>query len=106
YPPYLAAAALSLVLAGWLYGPNLPESGSSIATLFMLQNYSGSIWESVATRQPSTNAAFWSLPVELELYLAYPIVRSIWNRSGWRSGFLVVGMCSAAALAAYHAGFR
>ncbi len=94
YPPYLAAVLVS----AWVTRESEMDE-PILSSVFMVQNYT-------AGRQLSSNPALWSLPVELELYLIYPVVWWLAARYGWRSVAVVVGAMSALALAAYHSGAR
>ncbi len=70
YPPYFAAVALSLVAtyASYHYwGLRDPSSEHFLRSFLMTQNYPPN------AGQIDINPALWSLPVEMELYLAYPI---------------------------------
>lgn len=102
YPPYLVAAVLSLGVSGWL-GEALTPGGCAIV-LFMAQNYVGGWSSPVAAGQPVGNPALWSIPVEVELYLAYPVLRWLVSRWGWSVAMAAVGGVSGLALAAYHGG--
>ena len=42
-----------------------------------------------AAGQPASNPALWSVPVEMELYLVYPIVWLAARRWGWRVALTV-----------------
>lgn len=70
YPPYLAAVLLS-VLATFLsfhyWELRNPAAENFWRSILMTQNYPP------GTGQIDLNPALWSLPVEMELYLAYPI---------------------------------
>tara|TARA_B100001123_G_scaffold174076_1_gene199999 strand:- start:7534 stop:8622 length:1089 start_codon:yes stop_codon:yes gene_type:complete len=68
YPPYLAAVALS-VFASYLLDWSLGNPPGTIVwrSASMTQNYPP------GEGQFLCNPALWSLPVEMELYLAYPI---------------------------------
>lgn len=104
YPPYLAAAALSLGAGAWL-GETL-TTGKCVAVLLLAQNYLNGWSMPVAAGQPAGNPALWSIPVEVELYLAYPVLRWLVARWSWPVALSIVGGVSALALAGYHAGGR
>ncbi|MBC8096445.1 MAG: acyltransferase, partial [Akkermansiaceae bacterium] len=93
YPPYLAAV-LFTVLAERLVnviGSQIISGPSSIlASAVMIQNY--------GFGQLAGNPSLWSLPVEMELYLVYPLVLLLlWKlSSGLTLG--VVGLVSMAAM--------
>jgi peptidoglycan/LPS O-acetylase OafA/YrhL len=67
-PPYWAALAFSLAVA-WLIVPQpghgVPDAKSIVINGLLVQNIIGA---------PSPNAAFWSLAVESQLYLLFPLV--------------------------------
>jgi peptidoglycan/LPS O-acetylase OafA/YrhL len=80
YPPYLAAVMLSvMVLAAIPPGAGaVGGAGEPIwSSVFMAQNYAGQ-------QQLSSNPSLWSLPVEWELYLIYPVAAWIARRFGWQ----------------------
>ena len=71
FPPYLAAVLFSLLIElicrYWL-GHKTSSQLTIWKTVFMLQNYppvTGQLW---------ANPSLWSLPVEVELYLVYPLI--------------------------------
>lgn len=101
-PPYLAAALASLGLIAWLV-PAASADVSWAAVLTMTQNYSRGLHEFISGAQPATNPALWSLPVEAELYLTYPLLRVLVRRWGWRGALMITGGISLAATFAYHA---
>jgi peptidoglycan/LPS O-acetylase OafA/YrhL len=72
-PAYWAALALSLVVA-WLIVPQTgqgrPDAASALVNGLLIQNIVGA---------PSPNRAFWSLAVEAQLYLLFPVL-VFWSR--------------------------
>jgi len=89
YPPY--AAALALSVAVWLVLPQVTNAHGGwievVKAIFMVQNYPHFGFD-LPSQQPVANFALWSLPVELELYIVYPILllwarRSSFNRVSW-----------------------
>ncbi|MFF4505452.1 acyltransferase family protein [Streptomyces sp. NPDC001401] len=83
-PPYWAALALSLLVALFVvpashHGP--PTDRSVVVYGFLLQDL-------FTARTP--NGAFWSIAVEAELYLLFPILLFVRRRLG--ATFLVVGV--------------
>lgn len=91
YPPYLAAVIFTMLCAA--IGTRLGATGEVSTTvwwqtLLMVQNYGAG--------QPGPNPAFWSLPVEMELYLAYCVMLPLMRRCGWTFGLAIVGGLSAA----------
>ncbi len=75
-PAYWAALAFSLVVA-WLLvaqpGNGIPDAKSVIVNGLLVQNI-------VAAHSP--NAAFWSMAVEAQLYLAFPLLLLMVRRRG------------------------
>jgi peptidoglycan/LPS O-acetylase OafA/YrhL len=67
-PAYWAALAFSLAVA-WLLvsqpGHGVPDARSVVVNGLLVQNVVGA---------PSPNAAFWSMAVEAQLYLAFPLL--------------------------------
>jgi len=92
YPPYLLAVLITILIEQIRYHAALvtPSAHSKIwATVFMIQNY---------MRDPAQmvgNSALWSLPVEMELYLLYPIFWLLIRRLGVRYAFVIVSFVSA-----------
>ena len=105
YPPYLGAVLLSFAVIEILNLPGLSR-GRMVATALMAQNYTAEWVDSAAACQPASNPALWSLPVELELYLVYPIFWWLVHGWGWRVGLAIVGSVSVMALASFHVGLR
>jgi peptidoglycan/LPS O-acetylase OafA/YrhL len=96
YPPYLAAVVFG-VLIEWILSHYFNQEVSSgakvLQTVFMLQNYSAD------GGQMYSNPALWSLPVEVELYLVYPLFYWLLRRWGIKWSMFSVGVVSIAALA-------
>lgn len=91
FPPYLAAVVLTVLIAR-------PAGGEPVVgSVFMVQNYT-------AGRQLAANPALWSLPVEMELYLAYPIVVWLARCLGWGKVLAGVAVVSLVAVAAEAGG--
>jgi peptidoglycan/LPS O-acetylase OafA/YrhL len=90
FPPYFAAVVL-VILLEWFLSNYFREEVSSrlvgLKTLFMVQNYGSN------ALQMSANPSFWSLPVEVELYLVYPLFYWLLRRYG-----LKWAMCSVSAV--------
>jgi peptidoglycan/LPS O-acetylase OafA/YrhL len=89
-PAYWAALAFSLAVA-WLIvpqnGQGAPTAGSALVNGFLVQNL---------VSVPSPNRAFWSMAVEAQLYLFFPLL--IWwvRRWGPLAMLAVVGVVVAA----------
>jgi peptidoglycan/LPS O-acetylase OafA/YrhL len=103
YPPYLAAVVLTMVaerVAGAIANAAMSSPATVAATIAMAQNYAGS------GGQMAGNPVFWSLPVEMELYLAYPVLLWCWTRVGTPRMLAGVAAVSIAAAAALLAGYQ
>jgi len=101
YPPYLAAILLCLVVEATLAGLGLAPISTAetyVASGAMVQNYT--------TGQLATNPSLWSLPVEVELYMAFPLVYVFLRRYGAGVMWGTTGVVSVAALAGYYAGVK
>lgn len=95
-PPYVVAVVASLVVE-WLcqrqFGQNVSSPLIAWKTLFLVQNYPpapGQLW---------SNPSLWSLPVEVELYLFYPVLFWLGHRVGQRTVLAAVAVLSMAGLA-------
>jgi peptidoglycan/LPS O-acetylase OafA/YrhL len=81
-PPYWAALAFSLAVA-WLIVPQpgrgVPDVTSVVANGLLVQNV-------VLAHSP--NAAFWSMAVEAQLYIAFPLLLLLVRR--WGGGAMVL----------------
>ncbi|MEV8634655.1 acyltransferase [Streptosporangium sp. NPDC051023] len=75
-PPYWAALVFSLVVAWTLAaqpGEGAPTAKSVLVYGLLLQDIIGS---------PSPNGAFWSIAVEAQLYLVFPLMLLVLRRAG------------------------
>lgn len=92
YPPYLAVVALG-VMVEWVtsfMGHEPSKLTKIIQSIFMLQNYASG-------GQMVSNPSLWSLPVEVELYFAYPIFYWLLMRMGMKMAMTIVAGFSIAA---------
>jgi peptidoglycan/LPS O-acetylase OafA/YrhL len=99
YPPYLAALLLSLGLEMAMRHFHAIEPSTSetiLRSLFLVQNYADPV------TQVRLNVSLWSLPVEIEMYLVYPLLWMLWRRSGAATAWIVVAMTSSLALALFY----
>ena len=94
YPPYLVALLASFVIATFVRTDRniTPDGDIVVRAIFFLQNYPhlGGKYSELAWLQPAGNISFWSLPVEFELYLAYPILLWLIRRFSVDRAILVV----------------
>ncbi|MBC8063829.1 MAG: acyltransferase [Chlorobia bacterium] len=101
YLPYFAAIILTILLEtlAWrLSGPE-PSSLSTIwRSLLMVQNYGPE------AGQMAGNPSLWSLPVEIELYAAYPLFLWIMRRFGIKWSLAFVGVVSGLSCLAMNRG--
>ena len=99
-PPYWAALIFSLLVA-WLIIPQpgvpVPTAGSVVVNGLLLQD---------AIDAPTPNRAFWSIAVEVHLYLVFPLLLLMIRRSGATAMLAVVSVAvvSVGVLAPYAAG--
>lgn len=97
YPPYFAIVLIGIGLECYLFF-EFKEPASSVATwwksVVMLENYGPD-----AGRMMS-NPSLWSLPVEAELYLVYPLFLWMLQRHGLKYALLLPTVVSLAALVA------
>jgi peptidoglycan/LPS O-acetylase OafA/YrhL len=83
-PPYWAALAFSLAIAWWVVAQPLehePTAKSVVVHGFLVQDVFGS---------PSPNGAFWSIAVEAQLYILFPLL--LFVRRRWGPALLLVSM--------------
>jgi len=98
YPPYfivvILGAFLQLSMTHYLskMSANSLSFGQVISTIFMVQNYGSD------AGQMAINPSLWSLPVEIELYLAYPIFYWLLRRYSIKRTMILVGCVSLGAL--------
>jgi peptidoglycan/LPS O-acetylase OafA/YrhL len=90
-PPYWAALAFSLAVA-WLIVPQpgrgVPDLSSVFANGFLVQN--------IVSGPPTPNAAFWSIAVEVQLYLLLPVLLLLVRRRGAAAMVATVALVVAA----------
>ena len=102
FPPYAAALLLCVLvelifdLAGQSRGAG---GGIFLASFAMIQNY---LYHG---GQVPSDPSLWSIPVEVELYVAYPVLLSFLRRKGWSMGagwavtagfsMIALGFCAA-----------
>jgi peptidoglycan/LPS O-acetylase OafA/YrhL len=90
-PPYWAALAFSLAVA-WLIVPQpfrgVPDLSSVLANGLLAQN--------IVSGPPSPNTAFWSIAVEVQLYLLLPALLLMVRKRGALAMLAVVALVVAA----------
>lgn len=92
YPPYLAAVVLSgfvTYLFHHRWGIGDPAGENFLRSAFMTQNYPPNAGQILC------NPALWSLPVEMELYLVYPLFYFCLKRYGLRTSMSLALLFSA-----------
>jgi peptidoglycan/LPS O-acetylase OafA/YrhL len=84
-PPYWAALVFSLAIA-WLVipqpGEGVPTGKSVVVNALLLQDITGA---------PTPNGAFWSIAVEAQLYIAFPLMLLLLRRGSTAVMLSVVG---------------
>jgi peptidoglycan/LPS O-acetylase OafA/YrhL len=83
-PPYWAALAFSLAVAWWVVAqPATPEPTAKSVFVhgFLVQDVFGS---------PSPNGAFWSIAIEAQLYILFPLLLLVRRR--WGAAVLLASM--------------
>ncbi|QIF02926.1 acyltransferase [Roseimicrobium sp. ORNL1] len=100
FPPYLAALVLSGVVLVVVGALNHQSIVRWLASVFMMQNYVP------PGGQVASNPSLWSLPVEMELYVAYPAVWWMINRLGCSRMLVFVGSVSAVSIVVSLSGVR
>lgn len=99
YPPYLIAIIFTLIIEFVLlklYALPVAPYTSYLANVFMVQNYT--------TGALTSNGALWTLPVELELYIAFPVVFYLLKNWGDRALIIITGIVSLIALSLFISG--
>ena len=85
YPPYLAAILLTLAIGcGLLHNLNYIVLSRDLIVQNVLM-LDGGLW---------LNGALWSLPVEMELYLVYPLLLLGTKKLGWAWTSVIVAIVS------------
>ena len=98
YPPFVVAVAISL-LAVQYFPWTSPKAEPWMANLFLVHNYLPSI-----NSQISSNMALWSIPTEVEFYLAYPLLLLLWRKWGPTQSMFLFGTFSLVAVGLYYQG--
>ncbi len=102
YPVYLAAVLLTVAAehAAASIGTGVRSTWSKVVvSAAMAQNYVPPAGQLVG------NPSLWSLPVEVELYLVYPLLLWMWRRTGTAAMLIVVTVVSAGAALILAAGY-
>jgi peptidoglycan/LPS O-acetylase OafA/YrhL len=99
YPPYLVVILFgwsSERICSWIDGQAVSPPRTGLSSILMVQNYS--------TGQMVSNPSLWSLPVEMELYLIFPLVYWLLRHWGTRILMLVAAAVSCMALVFHSMG--
>jgi peptidoglycan/LPS O-acetylase OafA/YrhL len=94
YPAYLAAVLLFAFLIPetrlHFSASGNPQGWSQLIThLLLIHNFNRDTYYGI-------NSAFWSLAVEVQLYLLYPVLVLMVSRLGWRRSLCIVGTIESA----------
>ena len=100
YPPFVAAVGLSL-LAVVYFEWTSPANEPWLANLLLAHNYLPTI-----NSQISSNISLWSIPTEVEFYLAYPLLLLLWRKWGPVQSLVLFGTISLLAVGLYFQGYR
>lgn len=95
YPPYVAVIILCIMIEWVLrhyFGQRTSAPSTILKSVFMVQNYGENAGQMIS------NPSLWSLPVELELYLIYPLFYLLLNQLGIKKSLVIVGVISSSAL--------
>jgi peptidoglycan/LPS O-acetylase OafA/YrhL len=101
YPPYLIAVVFTLIIELILsktQGLQVTSYPVYLAHIFMVQNYT--------TGALPTNGVFWTLQVEMELYITFPLVFYILNKWGSKALIGFTGLVSLIAIAFFLMGYE
>lgn len=89
YPPYLLALIYSLLILAANSSVNFcdREFWLQLSThLFLVHNFHRATLFGI-------NASFWSLAIEAQLYLVYPVLLALVGRIGWRPAMVILAGC-------------
>jgi len=100
YPPYVMTLLLSSAVLAMTMKEAKFSSGRLLPSLLMVQAY----WPPGG--QVPTNPSLWSLPVEMELYLVYPLAWWLGRKLGWTWMLLMAALVSVVAQRAEAAGVQ
>lgn len=96
FPPYLAALlffAFVLPYSRLHFGTDEWAGWNLINHLFLVHNFHPRTYWGI-------NSSFWSIAVEVQLYLLYPVLVYVAGRHGWRRSLWLAGICELAICAA------
>jgi len=91
YPAYIVTLAFSFLVSLLVLkrsGDGLSEINTFASSSLMLQN-----WVS-GGQQISLNPSLWSIPIEVEFYLLYPLLLFLWRRMGLGAAMIVTLLCT------------
>jgi peptidoglycan/LPS O-acetylase OafA/YrhL len=82
YPTYLACIAFCVVLNAYAIMPYAGGSRQWLTHLLLIHNYS---WQTYG----GINPVLWSIAVEVQLYLIYPLLVYFVSKSGWKTAMFI-----------------
>lgn len=86
YPAYIAATAMAMLFLTTNSRTDFDKSpiwNQLVAHVFLVHNFNQSTFMGI-------NASFWTLAVEAQLYLLYPLLLMIVGRFGWRQTLVLL----------------
>jgi peptidoglycan/LPS O-acetylase OafA/YrhL len=102
YPAYLVALAVCFLLSLLFFKASNGAFGETVmyaSSAAMLQNwmYGGS--------QIGMNPSLWSIPIEVEFYIVYPLLLLLWRKQGFHGAFLFTLLCTAIGAGMFFLGY-
>lgn len=87
YPPYLLAICVFFFVWPWgsLQVDSLHRLAQLVSHVLAIHNLDQRSFYGI-------NPSFWSLAVEIQLYVIYPLLMFLTIRLGWRKGLMIVGI--------------
>ncbi|MBT5378469.1 MAG: acyltransferase [Opitutae bacterium] len=98
YPPFAVAVGLSLLAVAY-FEWTTPAKEPWLTNLLLLHNYYPSVYSPI-----SSNMSLWSIPTEIEFYLAYPLLLLLWRKWGPTQSMYLFGAVSLVAVGLYYQG--
>jgi peptidoglycan/LPS O-acetylase OafA/YrhL len=101
YPAYLATLLFCLIAALLIRkSGHFPDMNLYVASSLMLQNWT------YGGAQVEINPSLWSIPVEVEFYLIYPLLLLLWRKFGTFSALLFTLVCTAVGASLFLMGLK